>query len=272
LIVGAFLALFVALGVIGAIVGPPKKASPASAAVAPRRKAAGKGHTTRRRSLVVRKKALPAKHTVVPSSSQVRVSAVGFSQEDNDIDYGITLVNRGTADAARIIVTVRALDTLGRSAVTDQDLVSFIPAGGAFRVAGFMTPNVALKVSKLRVAVHAYTVKRTAGRLPVVSGVSFSHNDFGDITVQGTLSNPSTRPLSSYAPIYVLFLDRNDRIIDAATDTTGASVQPRASVPFHMDAIVSDATRPVAAMVSVDACTYVTCTSTGYTMRYAVTR
>jgi hypothetical protein len=52
---------------------------------------------------------------------------------------------------------------------------------------------------------------------------------------------------------------------------TGASVQPHASVPFDFEAFVSDGTKPAAALVSVDACTYVQCLGTGYTMQYTTT-
>ena len=241
------LGLFVVLVVIGAIVGP--QTSPTASHQAQRR------HRHQRRA-----GRPPTGHKPIPLHARVSVSNIGFSESDGQIDYGLTLVNRGNADAVNLMVIVHAVDSRGRSGVTDSTPVSVIPAGAEFNVAGEITSNVSLKVSKLRASVRVGRLHWKGLRVPLVSNVSVGPNDFGFINVHGTLTNPLRRSLARYAPIYIVFFDRAGRIIDGAVDSTGARVRPRASVNLRVDdAMVSQSTHPASARVSVDTCTYVQC-------------
>ena len=171
----------------------------------------------------------------------------------------MTLVNRSKrADATNLAVTVRAIDRLGRSVASDTNYISLIPAGGSFNLAGSMSPNVSLNATNLKVKVReGRSVPRSIGhRLPEVTNVTL-HESLGFADIYATLTNRSSKPLSQYAPVYVLYLDDEGRVISSSFDTTGATVRPHASVRLHLQEFYDGSQHPAAARVSVDACTSV---------------
>jgi hypothetical protein len=232
------LTIFVGLAILGAFVKSPKS-SPTSK----------------------HPKTTAAAQSPRPPRARVVISHIGFSRSSGDIDYGLTLTNKSErADAANLTVTVRAADTRGRSGASDTNNISVIPARESFNLAGFMSPNVSLKVTKLKVKMHSESVPRSIGhRLPDVTNVRLHTSVGGFVDVYATLTNRSGRPLSQDAPVYVQFLNSSGQIFDSSVDRTGAVVRPDASVRFHSLDVYSGSRPPTAARISVDACTYVQC-------------
>jgi hypothetical protein len=192
---------------------------------------------------------------------RVVVAKSGFSQDrdiggsGSEINYGVVLANKSRkTDALKMTIVVRAVDTRGRSVATNETPITGIPAGGTFTVTGLLLPNVSLAVTKLRVKVRIGQAKPRSLRLPRTSNVRL-HVGGQLLDVTGRLTNPYRRALSEEATIYVAFLDVRGRIVGATSDTTGARVQPRATVSFHVTGVVNDPTaHPVSARVSIDPC------------------
>jgi hypothetical protein len=192
---------------------------------------------------------------------RVIVVKTGFSQDrdpggsGSDISYGVVLANPSRrVDALNLTVVVSAVDTRGRSVATNATPLTGIPAGGTFTVSDLLLPNVFLAVTKLRVRVRVGHAKPRALRLPRASNVRL-HVSGELLDVTGRLTNPYRRPLSEEATIYVVFLNAQGRIVGGASDTTGARVQPRATVSWHVTGVVNDpAAHPVAVRVSIDPC------------------
>lgn len=73
--------------------------------------------------------------------------------------------------------------------------------------------------------------------------------------VSGSFTNPYTKAISQDAPIYAVFLDARGRIIGGTSDSTGAAVQPGATVSFDLSGFLNNPNvNPVKARVSIDPC------------------
>jgi hypothetical protein len=197
-----------------------------------------------------------------PPAPRVVAVASGFDQDTttpgagSEIDYGVILKNGSTTyDAINLTVTVRAADTSGRSVATDQIPVTLIPAGGTFVVAGLLLPSVSLAVARLQVSVKVGRQSAKRRRLPTVSNVKLDASGGQLLNVTGRISNTYRKAMSQDAPIYVIFLNAQGRIVGGANDSTGAQVRPGATVLFSVQGVVNGANaNPVSARVSVDPC------------------
>jgi hypothetical protein len=199
------------------------------------------------------------------ANGQVVAIASGFDSDPSgggageDIDYGVLLKNTSSQfDAIRLTATVRAVDTSGRSVATDQIPVTVIPAGSTFAIAGLLTPSVSLGFSKLSITIHVDAWRAKAISLPIAYNVDlagrFDPSLCCDVT--GSFTNPYKKAISQDAPIYAVYLDASGRIIGGTSDTTGAAVQPGATVDFDMLGFPLNNTnaRPNSARVSIDPC------------------
>lgn len=192
---------------------------------------------------------------------QVVAIASGFSQDMNQgagsqIEFGVTLKNRSTAfDALKLNVTVRAVDSAGRSVATAQIPVTAIPAGGTFVVTGLLLPSVSLSITKVRASATVGQQKPRGLRLPVVTHVHLDTSGVELLNVTGRLTNPYRKPMSENSPIYAVFLNARGRIVGGTSSVTGAQVQPGATVSFALDGILNDLNaKPVSTRVSIDPC------------------
>jgi hypothetical protein len=263
---GIIVGLLVGLGVLGAFIEPPPSdAEQAPALVEPPRSKAKQAEE--RPSAKTQTKPVPrAKKKKSPPVAHVVVTNVGFSKDPisdtgSIIEYGVVLANRSrTLEARNVTVTVRGVDVQGRSSVTDQMLVTAIPAGGSFVVAGVMVPSVSFAIGKLRAAVRVGATTAQSLRLPVVMNVGLDTSGGQLLEVSGRLRNPSSKPLSPDASMFAVFLDRKGRIVGSTFDSPGAAVSPGATVSFNLEGIVNDpAAHPVTALVSVDPCSQFGC-------------
>ena len=195
----------------------------------------------------------PAPQVVSVASGFDRDTTTGAASE---IEYGVILRNKSSvSDAMDLTVTVRAADASGRSVATDEIPVSLIPAGGTFVVAGLLTPSVSLTVTRLRVTVKVGRHGTKGRRLPAVSNVKLDTSGGQLLDVTGRVSNPYRKAMSQDAPIYVVFLNAQGRIVGGAADSTGAQVRPRATVSFGVEGVVNNPNaHVVSARVSVDPC------------------
>ena len=197
----------------------------------------------------------PAPQVVAVTSGFDRDTTTGAASE---IDYGVILRNKSSvSDAMDLTVTVRAADASGRSMATDEIPVSLIPAGGTFVVAGLLLPSVSLTVTKLRVTVKVGRHETKGRRLPAVSNVKLDTSGGQLLDVTGRVSNSYRRTMSQDAPIYVIFLNAQGRIVGGAASSTGAQVRPGATVSFGVEGVVnSPSAHAASARVSVDPCSY----------------
>jgi hypothetical protein len=243
-----FVLLNVALIVLGAFVGQPKKG-------VSRRGTSAATRTSK--STSPKAKATPP--LVAHTTAHVVVRSIDFSESrtggSTAIDYGIVLVNQSRRlDAFNLTVNVRAIDSQGRSVATDQLPVTLIPSGGTFNLAGELLPNVSLRIARMNATAGVGQTKVGRRELPVVTGIHVTPA-FPGIEVTGQLTNPYKQPLSRDAKIYAIIFNPRGRVVGSATGTTGASIEPKATVHFKIEGFLDDSSaKPLSALVSVDPC------------------
>lgn len=222
--------LIVGLAVLGAVIGTDKKA------------------------------AKPRGVPVAAAKANVVVTNIGFSDDTkgskSDIRYGVVVVNRSRGlDALDVTVTVSALDKQGRSVSTDKPVITVIPAGDTFVVAGEMLPRISLRISGLRAGVSVGNTKSKGLRLPVLSNVRLDTSGGTLLDVKGQVRNPYQTPLSQNAQIYAVFINHQGQIVGSTTGLTGAAIKPNATLPFDIVGVVNNrSAKPTSTWVSVDPC------------------
>lgn len=178
--------------------------------------------------------------------AKVIVAADGFTQSRYTtstqpyFSYGVALHNRTKADALDVGVTVSFVDSLGRSVASDKTTLTGIPAGRNFYVGGLASSNVSLTVASMKVSVTVGSTQPRRLKLPPVSGLGVQTDSLSDGNVRGTFENPYTKPIPSTGEIYVVYLDAQGKVVGGASEFTGASVNPRASVAFGFSSFESD--------------------------------
>lgn len=171
--------------------------------------------------------------------------------------YGLVLRNRSrTRDALDVTVSVKALNSHGRSFTTDQTRITVIPAATDFVVAGYLIWGVPITLGHMETAVHVGKTAPRGRRVPPATHISLSND--GQY-IRGSLTNPYKSPLPESATIYGVFLNRKGQIVAAGEQTTLVVVRPRATVPFNISGNFSTSA-PVegvtSARVSIDPCGY----------------
>jgi len=171
------------------------------------------------------------------SAAHVVAAAKGFiqsgGQAGNSISYGVILQNHSsTLTAVAVKVSEAFLDSRGRSVATDSQTLTGIPPGGRFYVGGDTVSNVSLQVSKFEVAVTVGGSITTSQLLiPPVTSVAFVKDGFFTNAV-GSFRNPYRVPLPSDATIFLVYTNSAGRIVGGDSESTGATVQPGATVAF----------------------------------------
>jgi hypothetical protein len=255
-IVAAILVVY-GVGVVGALVSGSKKKHVA---------AKTKPVTPHPAARVVRSRHAPAATRANPSASNrstpppaphVVVANSGFWQYKGELDYGLVLENKSRrSDARNVTVTVREVDTKGRSVATNQTPLTGIPAGGRFVVTDSFQSNVLIRVKRLRTTIRVGHGSTPTLRLPRTAKLKVRDDGFGFLEVTGQVSNPYRRSLTAGAPIFAIVLDKRGRIVGANyPESIGAKVAPGSTVTFDLQDVSGPASaRPIAALVSIDPC------------------
>lgn len=169
-------------------------------------------------------------------------------------EYGLLLQNRSrTIDALDVAITVRGLDSSGQTFVTDQQVITVIPAGATFAVDGQLIWGVSFSLSRIKAVVHVGKTSPRGRTLPRVTAVAVTN---GGTDVTASITNPYTRPLPVNAIAYGLFLDSSGRIVGAGDQVTGAVIGPGRTVGVDLFGNLSGsgAAAVKSAIVSVDPC------------------
>jgi hypothetical protein len=253
-IVAAILVVYGA-GVVAALVSGSKKKPVAANPVRPHPRA--RIHRSRRAAAVKNTNTPISKRSVPPPAPRVVVANSGFWQYKGGLDYGLVLENTSrSSDARNVSVTVRAVDSKGRSVATNQTPLTGIPAGGRFVVTDSFQFNVLIKVRRLRTTIRVGHGSTPTLRLPRTANLKVRDDGFGLLEVTGRVFDPYRRPLTADAPIFAIVLDKQGRIVGANyPESTGAKVEPGSTDTFDLQDVSAPAgARPVAALVSIDPC------------------
>lgn len=188
--------------------------------------------------------------------AQISVVKSGFSTEpiggQTFLNCGVQLQNTSTSDARNVAVTVTFADTQERSLATDEIDLTVIPAGqSVYASCATMMTSVTLSVASVQVAVKVGESAAKGSELPAVSGLTLTPDEFGTQTLTGNLTNPYATPLPDSAVIYAVYYDASGDIVGGDQATTGASVEPGATIAFSFPNV---ATNVASAQVSVDPC------------------
>lgn len=192
--------------------------------------------------------------------AQIEVGKTGFydqtysSSSTSFLSCGVELTNVSTSDARDLTVTVSFDDTQGRSVATTQTTLALIPAGQTFWMSCLDAVAVTLSVASMNVQVQVGQSTAHTGRLPVVSSVTLATNTsglFSTETLTGSLTNTYATPLSPDATIYAVYYDAAGNFVGSDSTSTGAAVEPGATVGFSFSYVPTTAT---SAEVSVDPC------------------
>jgi hypothetical protein len=212
-------------------------------------RAVAPGHWTARVSCGSRTKT--ARAFVVESpvlKANVVAASSGFTVSDPSaysqpfISYGVVLDNQAAnVDALNVAVTVSFTDTLGRSVDTETSTLTGIPANGTFYLGGLASSNISLTVASMNVSVTVGSTQSHRLTLPPVTGLSLQPASDGFASgISGTIQNPYANAIPSTAEIYVVYLNAQGSVIGGDSESTGAALSPRSSVPFSFDEFSTD--------------------------------
>ncbi len=175
--------------------------------------------------------------------ANVAVVSDGFTQSNYGsgtgtfISYGAVLHNTAAhVDALTLKVTASFTDTLGRSVASDSTNVIGIPAGATFYVGGVASSNISLTVASMNMSVSIGATQPHQLTLPVVSGLSLQP----DGTVSGTIENPYSKPTSSLAQIYLVYLNAQGAVVGGASEFSNAAITPGSTAAFGFGSFSSN--------------------------------
>lgn len=195
----------------------------------------------------------------VTATPEIAVGRSGFREEtfaftgDTFVDYGVELVNRSPNVAAiGVTLTATIRDAADRSVATDTRTLAVIPAASTFYASGLFLFNVSLTVSSLSVSVNVEKGLNRRVVIPPTTHLLLTRDPSGDTsTLTGEIANPYPAALPDDATVYVVYYDSNSTVIGGDSVTTGAQVQPGATVSFTVPYVPAN----VAAIgASVDPC------------------
>jgi hypothetical protein len=214
--------------------------------------------------LVVAIFALNGEALALPEAARIVVVSSGYTQDlsnppQNDITFGLELANRSpNENAVNVQVTVKLKDAYGRSLGTGGGTISVIPAGTTFYFAGYVLANVSLKVKSLVPIVQVGSSTKRNVILPPTSSVSTKVDDFGDVSVGGTLADPYGWALPYDSTIYAVVFNAQGHILGGGAVEPNVAVEPGKSVRFAVtsdDGLFSVRAAAVSyARVSIDPC------------------
>jgi hypothetical protein len=170
---------------------------------------------------------------------EIAVGRSGFSEEtfvdgSTSVRYGVELVNRSPKVAALgVTVTASITDTAGRSVATDTTSLTVVPAASTFYASGLFFFRVSLTVGSLSFSVSVDKGLERGVKLPPATHFLLTRDPYGNTaTLTGEITNPYATPLPDDATVYVVYYDSNNNVIGGDSVTTGAQVQPAATVGF----------------------------------------
>jgi hypothetical protein len=173
----------------------------------------------------------------VPVQAAVRVDKSGFtaSTDFGVIDYGAVLTNpSGTQDALNVQMTA-TFSAAGQVVATDTYTLPDVPAGSTFSYGGFApfsagtpvptTMQLTALVGSRQRAAHAPT--------PPVTSLQVTHDDFLGTEIQGQLSNPYAKTLSTSTAITYVFFNKAGKVISGGITFASAPVPPHGQLAFQ---------------------------------------
>jgi hypothetical protein len=141
--------------------------------------------------------------------------------------------------ASGVTVTVRFVDASGASQASETQEITAIPAGKTSYLSGtIFSINVSLSVASMNVTVSADSGVTRSIELPTVSHFLVTHDpELDSYKLSADLTNPYTKALPSSARISLVYFDASNKIIGSDWLTTGAEIQPGATVSFTANAV-----------------------------------
>jgi hypothetical protein len=193
----------------------------------------------------------------VVAPAQIEVVNSGFVTQPNDFSSSATLIcgvelkNVSRTDARNVTVNVSFADTQGTAVATSTTNLSLIPAGQVFYMSCSQETSVSLTVASVQVSVKVGESTSPTGSLPTVSNLVLTPDQYGTQTLTGSLTNTYKTQLSQDAEIYALHYSATGGLVGSESTSTGAAVEPGATVSFSFQYIDPTVTTTE---VSVDPC------------------
>jgi hypothetical protein len=184
-------------------------------------------------SLRVTKRQPPAiPPTVVADRSGFSVADSGGSRV---MGYGIVLRNSTPGqDAIGVTVTVNVVDASNGVLKTDTTRIAAIAASTTYYFGGAVPLDASAAPANLQVNVQVEAGRPARLRLPPVSNLTATADSSGGAHVQGQLSNPYTKPMSSLTRITSVVFDAAGNVIGGGITFPAAPIPPGARVGFDM--------------------------------------
>ena len=151
------------------------------------------------------------------------------------MSYGIVLRNSTPGqDAIGVTVTVNVVDASNAVLKTDVSRITGIPASGTYYFGGVvpLDPSAAAPAN-IAVSVQVESGRPTRLRVPPVSGLT-AVDSSGETHVQGQVSNPYTKPMSSLTRITSVVFDAGGNVIGGGVTFPAAPILPADRVKFEM--------------------------------------
>jgi hypothetical protein len=162
----------------------------------------------------------------------------GFSVADSAgsrmLGYGIVLRNSTPdRDALGVTVTVNVVDASNGVLTTDVARIAGIAASATYYFGGVVSLDASAAPANLHVNIQVESGRPTRLRLPPVSGLA-AVDSSGATHVQGQVSNPYSRPMSSLTRITSVVFDAGGNVIGGGVTFPAAPIPPGARVGFEM--------------------------------------
>lgn len=165
----------------------------------------------------------------------VAVGKMGVAQgSQGEVGYGLVLKNLSTTeDAIDVTVTVNILNAAGDILTTEAERVNVIPAGSTYYLGGETYINKNGKATKIEPIVDVGSSEKAAYRLPKVTKVKLTNEEYIGLKVSGEVENTLTQPLSQLAKISAVVFDAKGNVLGGGFAFLDANLPPGTRAGFE---------------------------------------
>lgn len=167
------------------------------------------------------------------NSPSVKVRAEGFSQDQENVSYGVVLRNVSAQDALDVSVTTNFVDGTGTILKSESESISVLPAGKTYYLGGDSFTERGARVAHLETAVSVGSSQAASYPLPTVTRVRLANDEYAGLSVHGEVENTLDAPLSQFARISAVVFDTRGRVIGGGYTYLDADLAPGRRAAFE---------------------------------------
>lgn len=195
-----------------------------------------------------------AETTAVQSATKDAIVVVhsGLKPGKNQTSYGAVFRNTSSKDAHDVIVNGSFVNRAGTILDGVGPIIPVIPAGATYYWGGEWPVKGGVP-TEMEITTEPSEFSGKDAELPKVAGVKLGSDQFHTF-VSGRVTNTLDFPLSSIAPVQVVFFNRAGKVIGGASGLLPAELPPGRTARFEVTVYANLAPKEIAsAKVTVDA-------------------